>query len=1223
MNNRFVSSISNLYNNGSDEYQLDTIPISAERKRKRYVDIEGLTNIINEIVKSDLNKTIPKFTWSGPFHNILYIDLDYHVEVTDEDELDACKICEECTIDTISEIIRRTWPNAQFLGFIGDTHPDDPTKHGIHIFAILDEIASNSERTRIATDIKQSLYAPNAELREFIVDSEKDTYFDTVPLTSINRHILFPFACKVDSKRQYACVKNTFAESNDMFIIKFDHTVENDKQETSSSIPGIELKDMQYAELEEYLNGTNRTFKATQTLIIILNFFYQLEYLSVNHKFFAEGGRLSHENRNKFFYMCIGVCYISYCYDVFYRTCSKENWKDAVKILYNILKHLLIKSHLNDPETRCIEQFKETFVRTYGYVITDEVEQKFSTGLKKLEKSKGASFRDLLWGEYENDNGSSDEDDPEDDHEDNPDEDHEDNLEEDNEETPHASSTSLTTFGSMINCETTMKNFREFYLDILNNITDEYVSFEIGTEETFKSCKYRPRKNNIFTEYTHDRALLRSLANVIIPIELFELQNVENVYSLIIQKWIGHFMYIKSINVGKKEERTVYIFNQFQCERLYSYPYNQWIVDNCNLIQAVINSYYDTIKGILEGSNKQKHVEPLGRMYANCLNCSISLNSFKPLMNYGKFGYKSIEDGLCKSDIVTTRKFDEYDPAVSDIFPVRNGLLKWVIDGPDEVPGSMSFEHVNEEESEGSTGEADEDDFQDIIEQVRPRHNLYKHPKRNVKLQFISNPYEHYFPVSTVLEYDPDFEKNHPEACKAVWKYINEIYPVKEEREYMLKCVSTVLDGKIKKDTLIIQYGTGGDGKSFFSNAIMSMLGEESFSLTNNKDTAKIRGKIIKIAQIKSGSLGTSVKSSLLLQQQGRADGTDEGGRAQMAGKRFICMQEPDTSMRQGTLNGSTIKDLLSGSPISVRGIYKSAGTVQLNPLIFLQTNSSLKIDDSTDGAKRRIKYTVMRSKFYTETTKSMIENLEYKFEADPSFEQKITSGRIYRNALFHILIPYCKGLLEKGITATSKIPAPKSYLAETNRFFSDASGGFGAFANSFFKDEPDMWLPLDWVMKRCIHINTNGLSRINGNDIAVSEALRNTFCPNFLFTCERRYIGNDDPRINDKLLDIIGKYFAGHIYFVRKGLTQEEYEEYKELCAEECSTSRTITPSYVDFKELQRRFLEPNARAEIKAYIREIDNINNVVLQGKYWKMTESQPDEDGNTVLEANIPS
>ena len=712
-----------------------------------------------------------------------------------------------------------------------------------------------------------------------------------------------------------------------------------------------------------------------------------------------------------------------------------------------------------------------------------------------------------------------------------------------------------------------IKAFRNFLREVVTGFSDEYISFE-KVEKVFsinnQKIKAVTRKNNIkFFDKLNDEMFL-SIAQIWLALEFYEQQNLENVIAEFIKNWIIYSISLKNEGVKEKE---VFIYNQFQTPKLYEYPYNQWIKDSSGILHDIIINKYELFKKLLETSYANFNIYPLLECFCNCYRCEFTQVlrkkfTIRPLPNFGKYGYQSIYDGIQHSEKASAQKFDEFDPVNAPVFPIRNGWLIW------ETNGSFRISEDN---------------------------------------------YKTYMPVYTNLYFDPDFEKHHKTEFDRTIKYIREIFPIEEEREYILKCISSVLTGTIRKDTLIIQFGTGADGKSFFSNAVLAMLGEKAYKFNSGKSTEEvIKGVRVKINNVpNSESLGTTPKSSALLERQANSHDTDEGGKVQLIGKRYACFQEPDVRISGGMLNANTIKDILSGTAVSLRELYKSAKTVQLNPLLFLQTNSRLKIDDSTDGTKRRIKYIHMRSKFYTETTKATFKNLKFNFKANVDLEMSITSSIDFKSALFNILIPYCQDLLRSGIKSISDITLPESYLKDSSQFFSDATGGFGAFSEAFLENNPERFIPFNYLLEITSRVDSNGVSDEKFSDRFNQRCITEMNSQNY----NRRIA-------RDILVKTMSKFFAGKIYIIREDLNESETEELKKILYKESDRNHDVNDQ-MKFPEFKEKFCEPDARAEIEYYSKDKTSFSDVIIGEVYWHIERKIDDPDAGTYYnEAQIP-
>ena len=264
-----------------------------------------------------------------------------------------------------------------------------------------------------------------------------------------------------------------------------------------------------------------------------------------------------------------------------------------------------------------------------------------------------------------------------------------------------------------------------------------------------------------------------------------------------------------------------------------------------------------------------------------------------------------------------------------------------------------------------------------------------------------------------------------------------QIFPIKEERDYSLSIFASSLTGMILKDMLIIMYGTGGDGKTVSNNAMLSMLGSDGItSHTPIEENGKRE-----YAENPCG-MGTTMKTETILVSN--KSNHDSGGIVQLMNKRFCTVQEPDPNLSGGKLNCARIKEILSGSTITAREIYQKAEAFAPNTIITLQTNILLGYSEDTDAIRRRISVITFRSKFTTAINEDKFDTLEYKFQANPQLSQELVNNPKYWQALFYSLLPYTKQLIKNRIKAMSDIKRPASIEKATIDSFKQSNGLVG-----------------------------------------------------------------------------------------------------------------------------------------------------------------------------------
>jgi hypothetical protein len=279
----------------------------------------------------------------------------------------------------------------------------------------------------------------------------------------------------------------------------------------------------------------------------------------------------------------------------------------------------------------------------------------------------------------------------------------------------------------------------------------------------------------------------------------------------------------------------------------------------------------------------------------------------------------------------------------------------------------------------------------------------------------------------TLIDYvNPNEYDTNCEEYIEMNKIIEKIYPIEEEREYILHLYSSVLIGKILKDTFFIAYGTGSDGKTTISNMIQRMLGCDGFDNENKLNNPS--------------GLATTMKSETLF-HTGIKSSHDEGGAINLIDKAYCSLQEPNIKLGGGLLQTSKIKEMLSGTAMTARKIFCSESKFVVNALLILQTNIIPSFDQLDDATRRRMTIYKYLSKFYNEKTSHKWKKLKYKFEADYTLMNRITSDPKYWDALFQILLKYTLNLLNSNIDQLSKIPIPDSIQRSTTLAFDKSSG--------------------------------------------------------------------------------------------------------------------------------------------------------------------------------------
>ena len=252
-----------------------------------------------------------------------------------------------------------------------------------------------------------------------------------------------------------------------------------------------------------------------------------------------------------------------------------------------------------------------------------------------------------------------------------------------------------------------------------------------------------------------------------------------------------------------------------------------------------------------------------------------------------------------------------------------------------------------------------------------------------------ANPYD-YISITCGYNYDEHYDTHKIYEYEAL---LDTIFPNQANKHYYLECLATGLTGH-QVENLFIATGQGGNGKGVINTQMMKT----------------------------TGNYGYKLSSSVLLNE------IKEGANPQIANlhqKRFALSTEPSDKK---TMCSSTLKELTGDKTINARMAYSNKCDINLCLSLFLECNSLPKMDEVNDAVERRIRTIPFVSSFksaedYERTldkTNVFIGNPRYK--TDEFIEE-------YKQALFHILTPFCKKFITNGLVL-SKVPSECKLVA-------------------------------------------------------------------------------------------------------------------------------------------------------------------------------------------------
>ena len=207
---------------------------------------------------------------------------------------------------------------------------------------------------------------------------------------------------------------------------------------------------------------------------------------------------------------------------------------------------------------------------------------------------------------------------------------------------------------------------------------------------------------------------------------------------------------------------------------------------------------------------------------------------------------------------------------------------------------------------------------------------------------------EDYIKYSTKINYLPDFDSFHPQVQEVI-SFLQQILPIKEEREYAVRLLSSFLNGDIRSQKFHMWSGSGGNGKS----------------------------KLIELFEKTLGDYCITFPSSLLTKTRAAAESANPH-LAAAKGKRFAVLQEPEKGEK---LNIGLMKELTGGDKITARALHKDPIEYYPQFKLVLTCNNKPDVTEVDDGTWRRIRNLEFRSRFVDNPNPK--NNFEYAIDDD------------------------------------------------------------------------------------------------------------------------------------------------------------------------------------------------------------------------------------------------
>jgi hypothetical protein len=1008
----------------------DYISISAVNcMKKHYITIADFNKFLNELfklkiesnnIKTDQNLTIN----IQNCYNLMYVDVDYYYDLEDNENIDDVNQFNSTMAHLITNAIKQAYKDSKYLTFIPVelVETNKLVKGGVHIYVFTNEVITDTKNKH---NIILSALKSNSQYRDYFneynhklrtsTDSLHNltTFIDPQPLRQCGGGM--PFAQKSQTSRNYILLEHNIDTKINYNYIKRCEII---NEMSYKKIYDSESDSLNYAEMSTLSRKLMRKMIINDAANTLYDEFDIREPLRSNLRKidaflydFIDG--LSSMDSNHYFLK-----------HVFNYWELRRKFEYKFVNFYYALMVIAVGSKL--PENteymskRIAQLFAPLYIR-FNKLHSDEKQQTISwifteTKIKSIihdYKEFGTMYKEFT--EKRKSNKKKDEDE----------------IDED-------------TNNAIIRIQTNIKyailDWATYVIKkILLNIRYEIQPFtrlnrnRINNPATFKDvmpivnqCGLDFDLNNIpKSEYI---AQIRNLNKMFIFCLVVErsVNQITNIVGDIIRAYTKAYILSKQDDKStNKYEDSIYIYNIHQTEELHKYPYNQWILDDeRNLQNWTFVLYKNMFEPLLNTGASEKIgglALPLKLLEYTQIIDKITpgklITSLKSPFEYNRFSKTLVQNilGTYKSELHENPKPE--DPEESKYFALRNGILEWRQEGSKYVP-------------------------------------IFSSNNRNI----ILGSY-------TLIKWnDPKTYNKNCREYKDMVKIIEQIYPIKEEREYMLDLFSTIICPFIKKDQILVVYGTGGDGKSTMDDILTSMLGVTSKMCKNYIE----RGNKIPLS-VPFGYAGNVDASTFThIKQQG--NGHDEGGKINMAHKTFCVCQEPQQGKNLVT---STIKDLTSGAISHGRKINQAEQMFKNNALIVMETNRVLQYDKVDDAVKRRMIVYDHKSKFTTEVNDNQLKDVKFKFKADQDLINRAKTHTEYWDALFQILLEHAVNLLNKGIKVVSDIRKPESVEQFTRYSFDNSSPLLHYLYDNYEQDENSFMFVTDIVAQIKEHDKT------------------------------------------------------------------------------------------------------------------------------------------------------
>jgi len=230
--------------------------------------------------------------------------------------------------------------------------------------------------------------------------------------------------------------------------------------------------------------------------------------------------------------------------------------------------------------------------------------------------------------------------------------------------------------------------------------------------------------------------------------------------------------------------------------------------------------------------------------------------------------------------------------------------------------------------------------------------------------------------LSTNIDY-VEYNENDP-VFQDIYKFLFEIQPEHDKREYMLRTLANSLHGANREEKVYFWTGEGGNGKSKLYSLLEQCMGEYAANISVSYITQK---------RAASNSASPEMVKAI--------------------GRRFVVFQEPEENER---VNAGLMKEISGNDKIQVRGLYKEADSFKPQFQVIFICNQLPFLPPDDGGTWRRVRKITFDSSFVTKPDPKVPNEFKIDYELDKKWPE-------WKIPFMSLLIHYHNKFKDKPIT--------------------------------------------------------------------------------------------------------------------------------------------------------------------------------------------------------------